>query len=138
MCGLVPVHARCYGWRHVNVSYQVPCSRLTSLSVSSSLTNSLRDYELDKNMNKSNRNRKLPQVSCIWPNVLLLRRGLAKSQGHVYLENRTNLPGFRTHDSTVCTGQRLQKRWTKRQFSVAAIFSQPILRVPGIKASKMA
>ena len=24
-CSLVPVHARCYGWRHVNVSYQVPC-----------------------------------------------------------------------------------------------------------------
>ena len=28
-------------------------------------------------------------------NVLSLRRGLAKSQGHVYLEKYTNLPGFR-------------------------------------------
>ena len=27
--------------------------------------------------------------------LYFLRRGLAKSQGHVYLEKYTNLPGFR-------------------------------------------
>ena len=34
-------------------------------------------------------------------NVLLLRRGLAKSQGHVYLEKRANLPSFRINDTRV-------------------------------------
>ena len=55
----------------------------TSSSVSSSLANSLRDYELDKEHEEELQDDKLPQVSCTWPNVLHLRRGLAKSQGHV-------------------------------------------------------
>ena len=55
----------------------------TISSVSSSLANSLRDYELDKEHEEELQDDKLPQVSCTWPNVLHLRRGLAKSQGHV-------------------------------------------------------
>ena len=55
----------------------------TSSSVSSSLANSLHNYELDKEHEEELQDDKLPQVSCTWPNVLHLRRGLAKSQGHV-------------------------------------------------------
>ena len=51
-----------------------------SSSVSTSLANSLRVHELDMHHEQKLDETKLPQASCIWPNVLLLRRGPAKSQ----------------------------------------------------------
>ena len=111
----------------------------TSSSVLSSLANSLRDYELDKHDQEELHGENYLRFPVFGQYVLLLRRGLAKSQGHVYLEKRTNLPGFRIHDSRVYTRRiGLQKRWTKCQFSVAAIFSHQRLRVEKTQASKMA
>ena len=77
----------------------------TSSSVLSSLANSLRDYELDKHDQEELHGENYLRFPVFGQYVLLLRRGLAKSQGHVYLERRTNLPGFRVHDSRVRTGQ---------------------------------
>ena len=87
----------------VNVTYQLPCKRPTSFSVSSSPANSLRDYELDKHDQEELHGENYLRFPVFGQYVLLLRRGLAKSQGHVYLEKRTNLPGFRVHDPRVYT-----------------------------------
>ena len=111
----------------------------TSSSVLSSLANSLRDYELDKHDQEELHGENYLRFPVFGQYVLLLRRGLAKSQGHVYLEKRTNLPGFRIHDSRVYTRRiGLQKKWTKCQFSFAAICSHQRLRVEKTQASKMA
>ena len=75
----------------------------TSSSVLSSLANSLRDYELDKHDQEELHGENYLRFPVFGQYVLLLRRGLAKSQGHVYLEKRTNLLGFRVHDSRVYT-----------------------------------
>ena len=91
-CSRFPVHARCYGWRHVNVSYQVPCP--TSFSVSSSLANSLCDYELDKQHEQELQEYNYLRFPVLGQIVLLLRRGLAKSQGHVYLEKFVRFPSI--------------------------------------------
>ena len=68
----------------------------TSSSVLSSLANSLRDYELDKHDQEELHGENYLRFPVFGQYVLLLRRGLAKSQGHVYLEKRTNLPGFQS------------------------------------------
>ena len=58
----------------------------TSSSVLSSLANSLRDYELDKHDQEELHGENYLRFPVFGQN--------AKSQGHVYLEKRTNLPGF--------------------------------------------
>ena len=109
----------------------------TSSSVLSSLANSLRDYELDKHDQEELHGENYLRFPVFGQYVLLLRRGLAKSQGHVYLEKQTNLPGFRVHDPRVYTWRiGLQKRWTNETVSVAAIFSRRCSRVgknPGLR-----
>ena len=60
----------------------------TSSSVLSSLANSLRDYELDKHDQEELHGENYLRFPVFGQYVLLLRRGLAKSQGHVYLEKR--------------------------------------------------
>ena len=110
----------------------------TSSSVSSSLANSLCDHELDKQHEQKLHDNKTTSVSCIWPNCPPPEARPCQITGTVYLEKRTNLPGFRIHDSRVYTRRiGLQKRWTKCQFSVAAIFSHQRLRVEKTQASKM-
>ena len=47
-----------------------------------------------KNMNMSYRKVNYLRFPVLGQIALLLRRGLAKSQEHVYLEKRTNMPGF--------------------------------------------
>ena len=102
----------------------------TSSSVSSSLANSLRDHELDKHHEQKLHGETLPQASCIWPNCPPPEARPCQITGTVYLEKRTILPVFRVHDSRVYTRrEELQKRWTRLQISVAAIFSQHDLRV---------
>ena len=107
----------------------------TSSSVSPCLTNSLRDNELDKQHEQKLHDNKTTSVPCIWPNCPPPEVRPCQITGTVYLEKRTNLPGFRVHDSRVYTRrEELQKRWTRLQISVAAIFSQHDLRVPRIQA----
>ena len=53
----------------------------TSSSVLSSLANSLRDYELDKHDQEELHGENYLRFPVFGQNVLLLRRGLAKSQG---------------------------------------------------------
>ena len=78
-----------------------------SSSVSTSLANSLRVHELDMHHEQKLDETKLPQASCIWPNVLLLRRSLAKPQGQSTWKS-----------APICRGsesRRWQKRYTGRQ-----------------------
>ena len=56
-CSRFPVHARCYGWRHVNVSYQVPCQCPTSFSVSSSLPTVFATMNWTGKFNKTTKNK---------------------------------------------------------------------------------
>ena len=131
-CGLGPAHAMCYDKKHECVCYHTSAAQLasTSSSVSKSPTNSLRDYELHEEHEQELQEDSLPQVSCTWPNCPLPEARPCQITGSVYLEKRTNLPGFRIRDSRQYTRSlRLRKRWTKLQISVAAIFSQHDLRV---------
>ena len=133
-CSLIPAHARCYNGDMRGVLTYQCCLASLQLGSRSRLV-----YELDNKDQEELQERTLPQVSCIWSNVLLLRRGLAKSQVHVYLEKRTILPGFRNITSAEYVHRKttqlaLKKRWTNETVSIAAIFSRCCSRVEKTQA----
>ena len=144
-CSLFPVHVRCYGWRHVNVSYQVPCQCPTSFSVSSSLPTVFATMNWTRKFNKttknklylSDRSRSLELAA-----VPSSSTGGADMPTHKITSGKADhIAGFpnvtlaeQVHQKT--TQPALKKRWTKRQVSAAAIFSRRCSRVgknPGLR-----
>ena len=120
----------------VMASYQLPCLRPTSFSVSSSPANSLCDYELDKQHQQELQEKKTTSGFLYLAKCPPPEAQPCQTTGTVYLEKRTNLPGFRitTLAEKVHRKTALQKRWTNETVSVAAIFSQHDLRVPRLQA----
>ena len=120
-CSLFPVHVRCYGWRHVNVSYQVPCQCPTSFSVSSSLPTVFATMNWTRKFNKTTKNKHYlsdRSRSLTWRLCppLVLEARICQFTGPC-LEKRTTLPSFRNvtlaeHVQQKTTQPALKKRWT--------------------------
>ena len=131
-CSKFPVHARCYGWRHVNVSDQVPCQCPTSFSVSSSLPTVFATMNWTRKFNKTTKNKHYlsdRSRSLDLAAVPSSRSGGAEMPTHKIVSGKANhSAGFRnaTLAGNILRKIALQERWTKKQsrlpqFSLVAV-----------------